>query len=194
MDSNKFDNEEVLAAVRAAQKRDPQAFTFLYRRYHMFIFRTVNKIVRDTTVTPDICGDVWLKVWEKIPTFRENAAIASWISRIAINESLMYFRAKKRHLISTTVSLEDEVYQDKKRRVPQLGRHDGRMVYLAERQQLISAINKIPPLHRTPLIMRHMYGYSALEISQAMNRTIPAIKSSLARGTEQVKQLLTHDM
>lgn len=49
----------------------------------------------DEMLASDLCQEVFIKVWENLPSFRKEAAIATWIYRITVNTCLLYFRNTK---------------------------------------------------------------------------------------------------
>lgn len=50
----------------------------------------------DEDLAKDLAQEVFIKVWEHLPSFRNEAAISTWIYRITVNTCLLQFRVKKR--------------------------------------------------------------------------------------------------
>tara|TARA_R110002050_G_scaffold15706_4_gene48113 strand:- start:6029 stop:6520 length:492 start_codon:yes stop_codon:yes gene_type:complete len=49
----------------------------------------------DEMLAKDLSQEVFIKVWENLPSFRNNAAISTWVYRITVNTCMVYFRKKK---------------------------------------------------------------------------------------------------
>lgn len=50
----------------------------------------------DEDLAKDLAQEVFIKVWEHLPDFRNEAAISTWIYRITVNTCLLQLRVKKR--------------------------------------------------------------------------------------------------
>ncbi|MGH7538275.1 MAG: RNA polymerase sigma factor [Gemmatimonadales bacterium] len=72
------------ADVALAQSGDGRAFERLYRahvnRVHSLVRRMMSGVDAD-----DVTQDVFVRVWEKLHTFRGEAAFATWLYRLAVN-------------------------------------------------------------------------------------------------------------
>lgn len=72
----------------------------------------------DDALAKDITQDVFIKVWEKLETFRNESSLPTWIYRITVNTCLMSLRNKKPVEISshlnTLESSEDQSLEENK--------------------------------------------------------------------------------
>jgi len=105
----KFDapasTDEVLVA--AAKLGDHQAFLALWRRHSSRVLKTTYRITGSREDAEDAIQDAWMKAYLHLNTFDGRAQFATWLTRIAINSSLMILRRKRPALrllwISATV-------------------------------------------------------------------------------------------
>ena len=70
--------------------RDPAsrngAFNQLVRKHQGKVYWHVRKMVVDHADADNLTQDVFVKVWQHLATFRQDAALFTWIYRIATNE------------------------------------------------------------------------------------------------------------
>ena len=93
----KFDapasTDEVLVA--AAKLGDHQAFLALWRRHSSRVLKTTYRITGSREDAEDAIQDAWMKAYLHLNTFDGRAQFATWLTRIAINSSLMILRRKR---------------------------------------------------------------------------------------------------
>ena len=87
-----------------------QAFELLMGRYEARLRRTVMGIIKNPKDAEEVVQDVFLTVYQKISSFREEARFSTWIHRIAVNAALM---RKRREKPGRSVPLEEvlEIFQ-----------------------------------------------------------------------------------
>ena len=81
--------------VKAVIRGDTTAFKHLVNRYEKLVCSIVFKMVEGTEDREDICQEVFLKVYDKLPSFRFEAKLSTWIGNIAFNASINHLRKKK---------------------------------------------------------------------------------------------------
>ena len=75
---------------------DPAAFEALMRRYNPRLFRVARAILKDEGSAEDALQDAYVQVYRQLETFRGDADMGTWITRIVINQALMQLRKRKR--------------------------------------------------------------------------------------------------
>src|SRR3954465_11938339 len=82
------------------QFRDPaskeQAYTAIIRKYQEKLYWHIRRIVIDHDYTNDVLQNVFIRVWNGLGNFREDAQLYTWLYRIATNESLTFLEQKKK--------------------------------------------------------------------------------------------------
>lgn len=71
-------------------------FNDIYRTYWQKIFRLCMGFVNDQDWAKDITQDTFVTVWQHLDTFRNEAAIGTWIFKIATNQCLRQMEKEKR--------------------------------------------------------------------------------------------------
>jgi RNA polymerase sigma-70 factor (ECF subfamily) len=86
-------------------KHSETLFKEVYQLNYPKVFRLCLGYAKgDDMLASDLCQEVFIKVWENLPSFRKESAIATWIYRITVNTCLLYFRNKKRLPIADTTT------------------------------------------------------------------------------------------
>lgn len=71
-------------------------FEEIYQTYWQKVFRVCMGYVNDSDWAKDISQETFITVWQKLPEFRNEAAIGTWIFRIASNQCLRQLEKQKR--------------------------------------------------------------------------------------------------
>jgi RNA polymerase sigma factor (sigma-70 family) len=78
------------------QRGDEPAFKRLVEEYQDMVYNTVVSMVQDADAADDIAQEVFIQVFQSVPSFKGNAKISTWLYRIAISKALDYERSRKR--------------------------------------------------------------------------------------------------
>lgn len=70
--------------VRLAQQGDTRAFERLYRSHVGRVFSMARRML-DADEADEATQDVFVRVWDKLETFRGDAAFGTWLHRLAVN-------------------------------------------------------------------------------------------------------------
>lgn len=91
-----------------------QNFDSIYQTHFPKVFRLCKGYFHgDNDIAADTTQEVFIKVWENLPKFRNEANIGTWIYKIAANTCLMYLRKKNQTIsISTSVIIDHEEKND----------------------------------------------------------------------------------
>lgn len=73
-----------------------QDFKEIYNTYWQRIFRLCMGYVNDYNLAQDMTQETFIIVWEQLPKFRNEAALGTWIFRIASNNCLRQLEKQKR--------------------------------------------------------------------------------------------------
>jgi len=90
--------------IEAAVSGDEDSFTELVRRYKRMVLATASRFARDGQELDDLCQDIFIKVYEKLGSFRGDAPFEHWLRRITVHASYDLLRKRRREPL---VPLED---------------------------------------------------------------------------------------
>lgn len=80
------------------------AYTTLIKKYQERLYWHVRRMVVDHDDANDVLQNVFIRVWNALENFREDAQLYTWLYRIATNESLTFLEGQKKR---SAISLSD---------------------------------------------------------------------------------------
>src|SRR5246500_4921600 len=180
-----------LALVAAAKAGDVSAFEELVRRYDRNVFRIAQHITQNREDAEDVVQDAFFKAYENLDQFQGQSKFYTWLVRIAVNEALMKLRKRRPE---RTVSLDEEVKTEDDalpREVADWTPNPEQQYTQAELRDILSrTIQGLPPGFRTVFVLRDVEGLSTEETAEALDLSIPAVKSRLLRARLQLRERL----
>ena len=184
-----FDEAGLVAQARLG---DTGAFNELAERYQRNIFRLAQNITQNREDAEDVLQEAFLKAYEHLPDFHGDSKFYTWIVRIAVNEALMKLRKRK---WDKTVWLDEPVDtgEDAIAREIAVWEDNPEQRYSKEELHdiLDKAVNGLAPPYRTVFVLRDMEGLSTEETAEALELSVPAVKSRLLRARLQLRDKLT---
>ena len=184
-----FDEASLVAQAR---RGDTGAFTELTEKYQRNIFRLAQNITQNREDAEDVLQETFLKAYQHLPEFEGLSKFYTWIVRIAVNEALMKLRKRK---WDKTVWLDEPVTvgEDTVAREIAVWDDNPEQRYSQEelREILDKAVNGLAAPYRTVFALRDMEGLSTEETAQALELSVPAVKSRLLRARLQLRDKLT---
>ncbi len=182
---------EELALVQAAKGGDVSAFEELVRRYDRNVFRIAQHITHNREDAEDVVQDAFLKAYENLNQFQGQSKFYTWLVRIAVNEALMKLRRLKP---GRTVSLDEDVKTEEDslpREVADWSPNPEQQYSQAELKDILSrTIQGLPMSFRTVFVLRDVEGLSTEETAEALDLSVPAVKSRLLRARLQLRERL----
>lgn len=169
--------------VREAQLGSNAAHTEIYGLFSQAVFTLAHGICRNPQCAEDVLHNTFVKLMNKIQTFKFQAPFGMWLRQIAVNESLMYLRQQKKHRM-TISSDEFEGFEDlamgnvepsTHAYVDSAARHTSQM-------DLDTVLAALPDQVRTILWLKEVEGYTHQEIAELVGKTPSYSKSVTARA------------
>jgi RNA polymerase sigma-70 factor, ECF subfamily len=181
-----------LALVNAAKKGDVAAFEELVRRYDRNVFRIANHITQNREDAEDVVQDAFLKAYSNLGQFQGQSKFYTWLVRIAVNEALMRLRRRRPERM---VSLDEDVKTEDDsvpREVADWSPNPEQLYGQGELKEILTkTIQGLPASFRTVFVLRDVEGLSTEETADALNLSIPAVKSRLLRARLQLRERLS---
>jgi RNA polymerase sigma-70 factor (ECF subfamily) len=182
------DESELVSELQAGSEA---AFDVLVTHYHAPVFNLILRMRADPSDAADGTQEVFLKAFKGIRSFRQGSSLKTWLYRIAIREALNHRRWFKRHL-QKNVSIDAEP-QEGQARLEIEDMHATPFDQLASReiQSVVqSALNEIPDVFRSAVILRDLEGLSYEEVAEVLECSVGTVKSRILRGRRALKDLL----
>ena len=180
-----------LALVASAKAGDVTAFEELVRRYDRNVFRIAQHITQNREDAEDVVQDAFIKAYTNLKQFQGQSKFYTWLVRIAVNEALMKLRRRRPE---RTVSLDEEIKTEDDsvpREVADWSPNPEQQYKQAELREILDkTINGLPASFRTVFVLRDVEGLSTEETAEALELSIPAVKSRLLRARLQLRERL----
>jgi RNA polymerase sigma-70 factor (ECF subfamily) len=164
--------------VSRAQRGDLRAFERLYRAHVARVGGLVRRMM-GVEHSLDVTQDIFIRVWQKIGTFRGESAFGTWLHRVAVTVILQKrasWRTERERFLADAQALES---------APARGKPDGRD-FDVER-----AIARLPQGARTVFILHDVEGFTHEEIGVFLGVTSGTSKAQLHRARMILRGYLT---
>lgn len=168
-------------AVRRAQAGDADAFEALYREHAGRVYALCLRMTGEASHARELAQDAFVRAWEKLDTFRGQAAFASWLHRLTVNVVLMDRRLAARRA--------EDALPDEAAPAPVLV-PAARPDQTAERIDLEAAIGALPPMARQVLVLHDIEGYEHREIAGLLGIADGTSKAHLFRARRILREAL----
>jgi RNA polymerase sigma-70 factor (ECF subfamily) len=183
---------EVVSISRNPSQEKDAVFDRLAEECQERIFRLALRITRNHADAEDAQQETLLKAHRNLSQFEGRARVTTWISRIAINESLMSLRKRRDTL---RVPFEEAMGQSE---IPVISERwqsrleDPETAYARRelRQSLFSALSQLAPQLRVVFLLRAVEELSTVETARILSLSASAVKARLRRARHDLEQCL----
>src|SRR5262245_23591761 len=184
--------------VEALRREEPDAAERLVERYGDRVYRLAMRITGLREDAEEAAQDALWTVARKVHMFKGESAFGSWIYRITANAAYQKLRTRRQK--ASEIALDDvlpsldgdghhfEPMDDWSNRV------DENALQGELRDVLTAAIDALPPDYRTALVLHDVEGVSNPDIAEALNISLPAVKSRVHRSRLFVRKRLAEYM
>lgn len=158
---------------------DRDAARALYDAHAMRVYRLVHRLCGDDDLAQDLTQETFIKAFAQLRGFRGDSALSTWLHRIAVTVAMNGMRKVKRFR-----ERETEVDEE----LPAVSYSSPEQVDLRER--VAAAIDALPEIYRTTLIMHDIEGYTHGEIARTLEVAEGTCKSRLSHARAQLRRVL----
>jgi RNA polymerase sigma-70 factor, ECF subfamily len=182
--------------VLAAKNGNEQAFEILVERHRRKIFVVGLHFTRVREDAEDIAQQSFQKAFLHLHMFEGESSFLTWLTRIAINEALMWLRGSRRHRVIPIDEVSDDVGQACWRVQASDSHPDPEASYLQqeEAQTVSAAIGQLKPGLRRAIEFKDLEELSIAETARRMGLSVSATKSSVLRGRRKLREALKRDV
>ncbi len=186
--------DEEAALVLAAKSGDGHAFEILFERYQQRILAVARGFTRIREDAEDIVQQSLQKAFVHLHKFEGKSRFSTWLTRIAINEALMFMR-RGRGLREVSI---DDISGNKETALPLEMRdsHAGpeSVFFQDERSRILSAaMDELTPRTRTAIELRELSELSTQEAARVMGLSVTAVKARVFQGRKKLRRVLKRE-
>lgn len=181
-----------LALVHACKSGDFAAFEKLVKRYDRRLFRIAQHLTHNREDAEDVVQEAFLKAFQHLGQFREDAKFSTWLIRIAMNQSLMMLRKRR----TTREQSIDNDFQSDDGNLPidvEDWAPNPEQLYRATqlREILRATLQQLGPGLRLVFVLRDIEGFSLQETAEALGLSVIAVKARSFRARLQLRERLS---
>lgn len=177
--------------IMRARQGDKEALAQLYRLYRDNVYRICLRMVRNPSDAEDLVQETFLRVINKIHTFRGDSQFTTWLYRVTKNVALMQLRKPK----FATMDFDDARDRDEfLESINRAGSQPDADTQATDGVMLEVAIQQLPSGYGKVLVLHDVLGYRHTEISQMTGITANNSKSRLCRARRMLRGVLQSPM
>ncbi|GAB2517154.1 RNA polymerase sigma factor [Lysobacter humi (ex Lee et al. 2017)] len=167
--------------VASASRGSVGAFGALYRRHAGRVHGVITRLVgAHGARAEDLTQETFVRAWQSLAGFRQDAAFGTWLHRLAVNTALMDLRSRR-------VRRHDEGEGDE---LDMVGAADSAGGSTALRLDLERAVASLPPRARAVLVLYDIEGWKHEEIAAELDMAVGSSKAQLHRARQLLRARL----
>lgn len=169
--------EQDRSIIERFKSGERAAFKMLVEKYKDEAFSLACSIVKDRQLAEDILQEVFIKLIDKIKTFKYQSTFYTWFYRIVVNQCYNTLRKRQRFSTLEAVTLEPEIIEDK-------------AVTNDLRQLINNALNRMKPDEALVLRLFYLSELKIEEVVQITGFSVSKVKVTLHRARKNLATLL----
>lgn len=186
---NTKNNNEDSYLIEKVKERNQDAFKLLMIKYQPRIYSALYGYVKSKEDAEDLTQQVFIRVWNKIDSFRGDSAFFTWLYRVAINIAKNHVTSagyKKQKLnISDEIANFEYPHFDS----PELS------IEGSETSKIIKDfISSLPEILKTAFILREYDGKSYEEIAEIIDCPVGTVRSRIFRAREAILDFIKEEL
>jgi len=167
---------DLTAQARAGSK---SAFERLYRAHVGKVYAVCLRILGDPSSAEDVTQKVFIRSWEKLPSFRGESSFGSWIYRLAVNAAINELKALK--LMKNRDDLLKNLQSEPAGEVSNT--QDAQI-------DLERAVAALPQGARIVFVLHEIMGFNHEDIAVSLGLSKGTSKAQLARARKLLREAL----
>lgn len=173
------DGAEERLLVDRAQRGEQRAFEALYRQHVGRVHALCLRMVGDRTRAEELTQDAFVRAWDRLDSFRGDAAFGTWLHRLTVNVVLQARRSTKRRLKrvetrETLAGIESASTRDRP----------------VDRVDIERAVATLPDGAKAVFLLHDVHGYRHQEIADMMGLAVGTTKAQLHRARKLLREVL----
>ncbi len=157
---------------------DDKAFNVLVDQYKNPVFGLCYRMLGDYHEAEDAAQESFLRAYIHLKKYDPNRSFATWLLSITAHYCIDQIRKKHVPIIPAD-AISEELIADRSSNNPEL-----RMKQMETEELIESLLMTLKPLDRGVTVLRYWHEYSEIEIAEALNLSVSAVKSRLYRSRQ----------
>lgn len=176
------ESRQLIERLRA---RDAAALGELYDRFGGVVYSIILRIARDTATAEDLTQEVFLRVWNHIPSFDlDRGSLSTWVLTIARNAAIDFLRSRSGQQTRRSVSI------DAMERPLAGGNAEAELQSSTDAKKVRAAMERLEPKHRQLLELAYFEGLSQSEMAERLELPLGTVKTWVRLALRQLRENL----
>ncbi len=171
---------DLTPTIHAAQRGDADAMQTLVAAMLPRVRNLVRYLVRGDDID-DLSQDALLKVLERLGSYRAEGRFESWVDGVTLRVTLRALSKRRAEARRKDHTEADELAQSP--HLPTSARY-------VSRRRAVQALDQLPDAQRHALVMHHVLGMTANEISAEISVPMETVRSRLRLGMGQLRAVM----
>jgi RNA polymerase sigma-70 factor (ECF subfamily) len=192
-----MDGLDDMALVDLARHRNELAIRTIVRRHNQRLFRAARAILRNDGDAEDVVQASYVKAFTHLESFRGEAQLSTWLTRIALNEALGRVRRQRPTTGIEQIDIESQRGGAQVIAFPTIQTPldpETEMSRMEVRQLLEQAVDELPTLFRAVFVLRDIEGLSIEETALQLALKPETVKTRLHRARRLLRTAIEAQM
>jgi RNA polymerase sigma-70 factor (ECF subfamily) len=176
-------NQNINTLLVLCKKENQLAQLEVYNRYQHAMYNTAMRIVKNTAEAEDVMQESFITAFNKLDTFKGDAAFGSWLKRIVINNSIVQYKKSKRFVNIADEDFKEEAQMDSYLETSEDYTH-------TKANQVLSCMNDLNDKYRQILNLHFIEGFDYEEICEIMQISYANCRTLISRAKESLRSKL----
>ena len=174
-----IEEKDLYKLLDSCRKGDRNSQDRLYRDFYAYSMGICLRYSRTREEAIEILNDGYVKIFFKLDLYSPGLSFKGWLRKVMINSAIDYYRRNEKHYHSLDISHGQ--YESSTETI---------LDHLSE-QEIVAAIQLLPPSYRMVFNLYVIEGYKHEEISNQLNISVGTSKSNLSIARNKLRKILT---
>lgn len=163
--------------ISEAAQGDRAAFERIYRAASGFVYNVAFRVIQHREEAEEVTQEVFVTLYRKLPAFRKESSLKTWVYRITVNTAINRVRQLARERSRRGDSFDEEA----------LAQDSGSAPEAADQVQAL--LQRLNPDQRACLVLRGIEGWSYQQIAETLKINMNTVRSRIKRARENLLAL-----
>jgi RNA polymerase sigma factor (sigma-70 family) len=173
---------------------DVSAFECLMRQYNRRLYRLARATLRDRTEAEDAVQDAYLSAFRSMGSFRGDASLSTWLSRLVLNECFARMRRNVRRANVIPMVSASRHVESTQMIVDQSDSPDGALGRAQIRDLLERKVDELPENYRIVFVLRSVEELSVDETAETLGILEETVRSRHFRAKNLLRESLAREL
>jgi RNA polymerase sigma-70 factor (ECF subfamily) len=179
-----------VALVERHRCGDMQAFDEVYERFGEMVYNLALRLSGNREEAADLTQEIFLRIYRHLGSFGGRSTLKTWVFRIAIN----HCRDRLSRHVPTMQSIDADPTEGSVAITDPARGPEELAVAADEGRRVMEGLARIPQVFREAVVLRDLEGLSYEEIAEVLGVRVGTVRSRIARGRDQLRDLLEKDI